>query len=98
MFLSHLKNNIRDSLHQVLVRAEGVVGQCLPVRKQGAAQRGGEEGNFFQQALGVAGIGRDDGQRFAATFFALSELGQEEGVCRARRAGKGVAFAAGEFR
>ena len=46
----------------------------------------------------VAGIGRDDGQRFPGGFFAHSELGQEQGVCRTRRTGEGVAFAAAEFR
>jgi hypothetical protein len=79
---------------QVLVRRESVVGQRLPVGKQGAAQVGGEECNFFKQALGVIGIGSDHHHRQASGFFAFAQLGQQQCIGRSRRAGQGIAFAA----
>jgi hypothetical protein len=60
---------------QVLVRGKSVVGQGFPVGKQRAAQRGGEKGNFFQQALRIRCAGAHHRHRFANCFFTLSELG-----------------------
>ena len=82
---------------QVLVRREGVVGQGFPVGEQHAADVGREEGNFFDQALGVCGVRRHDGGGAALGFFALGQLGQQQGVGVGGGAGQGKALARGQF-
>ena len=52
--------SLRD---EVLVRREGVVGQGLPVREEGHAQGGREEGHLIGQALGIGRVGADDGEQ-----------------------------------
>jgi hypothetical protein len=74
---------------QVLVRREAVVGQGFPVGKQRAAQLGGEEGHLVDQALGVAGIGRDDGRDAARRPLALRQARQQQRIGAARGAGQG---------
>ena len=75
---------------------KAVVRQGFPVGKQGAAQIGVEKVDFFEQALRVGGVGGDDGSDAAGRLFALSQLGQQEGIGRAHRAGQGKAFSGGK--
>ena len=77
---------------QILVRRKRVVRQGLPVGEQRAAQLGREENDFLQQALGVSGVGRDNGHQPAGRFLALAELRQQQGVGRTHRAWQRVAL------
>jgi hypothetical protein len=77
---------------QVLVRREAVVGQGFPVGEQCAAQLGGEEGHLLHEAVGIGGIGRDDGGDPAVLLFALAQPGQQQRVGAADRAGQVKAF------
>ena len=82
---------------QVLVRREAVVGQRLPVGKQGAAQLGREEGDLVDQALGIVGIGREHGRGAARGLFAPRELGQQQRIGRQRGARQREALARREM-
>jgi len=72
---------------QILVRRETVVGQGFPVRQQPHLDAGREPGDFFQQALGVQGIGGNDGKQASSGF--LGGLGQQQGI-EGARAGRPV--------
>ncbi len=74
---------------QVLVRAEGVVGQRLPIRKDGHAQPGREERQLVGQALCIGRLGGDHGGD--ATTLRMAR--DQQRVGRADRAGQGEAFA-----
>ncbi len=78
---------------QVLVRAEGVVGQRLPVREHGNAQARGEERQLVGQALRVGGIGADDGTDAALPHPALRHARKQQRVGRTDRARQGEALA-----
>ena len=65
---------------QVLVRAEGVVGQRLPVGKHHAAQAGREEAHLVHQAPRVARVGGDDGGELFLAGFAFGQLRQQKRV------------------
>ena len=82
---------------QILVRRKRVVGQGFPVGEQDATQIGREKRHFVDQALGIGGVGRDDGREPALVLFALAQLGQQQGIGRAGRAGQGVALARLQF-
>ncbi len=82
---------------QVLVRAEGVVGQRFPVREQRAAQAGRKEGHFVDEALRIGGVGGDDGRGALRGFVTLGQAGQQQGIGAAHGAGQGEAFTRGEF-
>jgi hypothetical protein len=83
--------------NQVLVGAEGVVGQGFPVGKQHAAQRGGKKCQLDQQALRIGGIGRDDGGGVASSLLAFGQLRQQQRIGRPYGAGHGKALAGGQF-
>jgi hypothetical protein len=74
---------------QVLVRRKTVVGQGFPVGEQGAAQAGREERHFVEQALGVGGVGGDDGHRPARPLFAQASWASSR--ASAEPAGRGRA-------
>jgi len=82
---------------QVLVGREGVVGQGFPIGKQRTAQAWGEEGDLIDQALGIAGVGGDDGRRSASGFFAQAQAGQQQGIGGTHGAGQGETFSGREF-
>ena len=82
---------------QVLVRREAVVGQGFPVGKQHAAQARFEEGQLVQQALRIAGVGRDDGRAAACLLVARRQLRQQGGIGRGDGAGQGIALAGSEL-
>ena len=82
---------------QVLVRAERVVGQRLPVREQRAAQAGRKEGHLVDEALRVGSVGGDDGRGAVRGFVTLGQAGQQQGIGAAHGAGQGEAFTRGEF-
>ena len=82
---------------EVLVRRESVVGQRLPVGEHGAAQRGRKERHLVDQAPGIGGVGGDDGDGALCGFFALAQVGEQQGIAAACRAGQGKAFAWCEF-
>ncbi len=81
---------------QVLVRREAVVGQRLPVRKEGGAQAGREERQLVDQAPCVVGVGGEDGGGAAGGFFALGQAREQQGVGRGGRARQREALAGGE--
>ena len=78
---------------QVLMRRKGVVRQGLPVGEKRTAQVGRKKRDLVHQALRRAGVRRDDGGEFSGCFFALPELGQQQGVGGTDRLEQGVAFA-----
>ena len=82
---------------QILVRAEGVVGQRLPVREQHAAQAGLKKRQLVQQALRIGSVGAGDGRQPLLATFAPRQLRQQQGIGRAGRARQGVAFTGGEL-
>jgi hypothetical protein len=82
---------------QVLVGREAVVGQGFPIGEQGDAQVGREEPHFIDQALGIGGVGGDDGRQAALGLVALGQLGEQQGVGRAGGTGQGEAFAGVEL-
>ena len=81
---------------QVLMRAESVVGQRFPIRKQRAAQLRREKRQLIQQPPGVARIGANHGQPPPASGLAPGQLSQQQRIGRSRRAGHGIALARSE--
>ena len=71
---------------EVLMRAERVVGQRFPVRKQHAAQRRRKKADFLLQAARIGGIGADDGKRTPVSRLALRQLCQQQRIAGRRRA------------
>ena len=82
---------------QVLVRREGVVGQGFPIGEQGATQAGSKEGDLVEQALGIVGVGGDDGGGATCGFLPLAQARQQQGIGRTGGAWQRVAFTKGEF-
>ena len=66
------------------MRRKRVVGQGLPVREEGHAQGGREEGHLIGQALGVRWVGADDGEQAFVARLGQGKLRQQEGVTRAQ--------------
>ena len=88
--LQHLPQGGQAFGDQVLVRAEGVVGQGLPVGKHRHPQCRVEEGQLVGQALGVGGLGTDDGQRpLPAGLGVAREPGQSAARRRCRSGAAG---------
>jgi hypothetical protein len=81
---------------QVLVRREGVVGQRLPVGKDGDAKRRREERDLVGEPLRVGGLGGEDRDDLGAGALLLGEAGEQEGVGRTGRAGQREALAGGD--
>ncbi len=81
---------------QVLVRAEGVVGQRLPIREQRQAQARREEWQFVEQALRVGGLGGDDGQRPLARRSRCGQPREQQRVAGTDRARHREALALGQ--
>ena len=82
---------------QILVWRESVVGQGFPVREQGRAQLGCEEGHFVDQALRIAGISSDDDRQAASAFFAFGKTCQQQCIGTANGHGQGKTFTGREF-
>jgi hypothetical protein len=74
---------------QVLVRAEGVVGQRLPVGEDGDAQAGREQRQFVGQPLCIGRFGGDDRAEAARLRMARDQ----QRIGRAGRAGQREALA-----
>ena len=73
--------------NQVLVRREAVVGQRFPIRQQADAQLRAEPRDFVEQALGIVGIGCDDGEQLAG--MAAGDFSQRQGI-RGTRQGRQI--------
>jgi hypothetical protein len=97
LFLADAPERGEPLADQVLVGREVVVGQGLPVREEGAAQLGCEEGDLVDQPLRVVRVGGEDRGGTARRLLAFGQLGQQQRVGRQRGAGQRETLACGEL-
>ena len=79
------------------MRRKRVIGQGFPVRKHGVTEVRRKKRHFFHEALGIGGVGCDDGQQLARGFFALAKTCQKQRIGRSNGACEAKALAGEKF-